>query len=931
MLTKPPHYLYKRVGKLILIILALVLMSTGFLSRSGADVAVAAPGFIDAKMDPTLVDALANAGDNELFEVIIVFNDLSIAPEVSNLATDYLQMDALPMAGAIMTKQNIEKVAGYTQIYSVTLNQDLHYTLAESISYIKADQVWNNYNQRGGNPDVTVAVIDSGIDGLHPDLPFGDKVIQNVKVTALGVNVEDVPTTDNTSGHGTHVAGIIGGTGAFSNGHYTGVAPEVGLIGLGAGEGINILTAVQSYDWVLQNHAEYNIRVVNNSWGTSGGDLNVRNPITIATYEAYQQGILSVFAAGNDGGYDIMNPYSIAPWVLSVAAGDKSGNLAGFSSRGVDGDYYKHPDITAPGVDIYSARCSCVGVTATDPLNPVDPAWTPYYASLDGTSMATPHVAGAAALLLSENPNLSPDQVMELLINSTTPMPDYELFEVGYGYMDVLAAFEDSLTVAGNLDAFLAGDQHHGMEEVLFVDENELQFSSVSYSGYSAAGVTTMPANEYPVTVDEFTVYVNAHVSWDPQEEDAFDLELVDENGNVVASSGNAAGEPEDILFLADGPGNYTLRVVPFAAVNAQYTAEITTAFTEDEYSGPPDLEPAFDYYMNITNLYKTAGVIGLAADYFKGGDSGFLIFTFSPSDGTSGAGHADELTAIYTDSQGNVFVDDNIRDRGEDNEYQSSFAIDNDWTLAPGPITVHFTYDGEGTARPPQPHTFFYNHLDVTLDTNATNYYPGDPIHFDGTVSQFNTVGTADVEVNPVDALVAISLRDREGNVLANDVVQADLQGNFSGTLDSPDSTRGTVELVAEATYQDPTVLTGPASNYGTNDVSLIFPGNLVPETELTVSSSTGRKNKFYIHMHATASDPDGLSDITKIEVLITDADGRRIRRFKLNHFSPFGDEYLFTRSQKVSGQGPWTVTITVTDSAGNTATASEIVSNSD
>lgn len=916
----------KKLAKYIAIYLTLLFFSVGLFSSS--DNAYAG-GIIDEKMDPALVDALDNSDPSTLMEVIIVFDDLSVASNVEALSTDFLQMSALPMAGAILTADQIADMSNWPEVYSITLNQELDYFLAESVPLIGADQIWDTYGQRGGNPDVTVAVIDSGIDGLHPDLLYGQKTLQNVKMTLLGEGVENMPTTDNTSGHGTHVAGIIGGLGTVSEGYYQGVAPDVGLIGLGSGEGINILTAVQSYDWVLENHEEYNIRVVNNSWGTTGGDLNVRHPVTIATHTAYQLGILSVFAAGNDGGYDVINPYSIAPWVLSVAAGDKSGNLAGFSSRGVDGDYFKHPDITAPGVDILSTRCSCVGVTATDPVNEVNPAWTAHYASLDGTSMATPHVAGAAALLFSQNPDLSPDQVMELLINTTTVMPDNELFEVGYGYMNALAAFEESLTVTGNLDAFLAGDQANGMEEALGFDEEDLQFSSVTYTGYSAAGATTMPANEYPIVADEYTVYINAHVSWTPQEEDAFDIELTDENGNVVASSGNSAGEAETILFLTDEPGTYTLRVVPFAAVNAQYTAEITTAFSEDVPDWPPNTDPAFDFYMNITNLYKTTGVVGLVADYYRGGESAFMVFTLAPSDGTDGAGRADDLMVVYTDSQGNVFVDDAISDREADNEYQSSFDLDNSWPLVPGPITAHIVYDGEGSARPPAPLTFYYNHLDVTLNTDATNYYPGDTITFDGTVAQLNSVAANTVESSPADALVSVNLVDSDGNVLATELVQADLQGNYSGSLVSPATTRGTTSLVAEATYQDPTILSGPASFYGTDAETLIFPGNLAPETSLQVSSTT-HNNKTYVHMHATASDPDGLNDIDSIEIVITDAEGRRVGRFKTYHFSPIGDEYLFTRSKKLCGEGPsWTITITVIDSAGNIATTSEMVTN--
>jgi serine protease AprX len=178
--------------------------------------------------------------------------------------------------------------------------------------------------------------------------------------------------------------------------------------------------------------------------------------------------MLSVFAAGNSGGYDILNPYSLPPWLLSVAAGKKDDSPADFSSRGKEGDYFKYPDIVAPGVDIYAARSSSIGATGLDPWpNPVNPLWTVHYTVVSGTSMATPHVSGAAALLLSNNPNLSPDEVMDLLTAHASPMPGHMLHEAGLDYMDVPASYEASLNLSGNLAEFLAGDRQESIGLVL--------------------------------------------------------------------------------------------------------------------------------------------------------------------------------------------------------------------------------------------------------------------------------------------------------------------------------------------------------------------------------------------------------------------------------------------------------------------------------
>jgi serine protease AprX len=892
---------------------------------------------IDQKIDPALASKLSSVSAITPLEVVIVFSDTSAASRVRSQATKFIQMRALPMAGAVLTAGQISNMANWPEIYSITLNQQLKYFLHESVPYIKADQVWNA-GETGSN--TTVAVIDAGIDATHPDLPSGSKVIQNVKVVPFVGYLENQAVTDTSSGHGTHVAGTIGGTGAASGGYYRGVAPGVKLVGLGAGEVLFILTATQAYDWVLSHYQQYGIRVISNSWGSTGGAVNVRNPIAIASLEAYNKGILSVFAAGNDGGYDVMNPYSIAPWVLSVAAGTKTGRLADFSSRGQDGDYFKHPDVTAPGVSIYATRSKTIGITALDPLpNPVNPLWTPYYTVMDGTSMATPHVSGAAALLLSHNPNLSPDEVMDLLTANAAPMPGYQFHEVGYGYLDALAAYQASLNVTGNLSAFLAGERLHTIEEVHGFDPaTPVQYGEQTFTGSVAVGasegtVTGVSVGAIDTAIDltdnSGILYVDVDVTWTPEQEDAFDLSIVDPDGDVLMTSGNGVGEGEQAFFVPRKAGIYTVRLQPFVAATTSYTVHVKTAYGTPPADWPPNGAPQYDYYLGITAIYKLYGVLGLASNYFRSGDSAFVVFSLIRADGLPVLDAAGKLQAIYTDRNGNVaFVDNAISDRGG-GEYESNFDTTSAaWQAAPGPITLSLAYADSGNVKVPET-TFYFNYMDTTLATAATNYRAGESISFSGTVNQADTVAAQDVQHTPVGgAPVTVSLVNGQGQTIASTQVNTDSLGNYSGSLVAPASARGGVTLLAESNYTDPTILLGNPDWYGKAEVALQFPGNLPPAASLTVTQPTNESTRFYIHIQASGSDPDGAGDITAITLALTDSKGRTLKRWTLSDFSQVDDltEYLET-TYRVSGKAPWILGLSVTDSAGQTAIASAVI----
>ncbi|MGH8309445.1 MAG: S8 family serine peptidase, partial [Steroidobacteraceae bacterium] len=422
-----------------------------------------------AVIDPVLEQRLA-AGPGP-HEVVITFRRPDDSAALASLGVRFSPLPQLSMAGTVLTTAQIRTVGTWDSVESIYFNAPLTYSNYTSGEITGGHYVHDQLGVRGVGS--TIAVLDSGIDANHPDLAFGSKVTQNVKLVGdlglIGTSmfIENVPNTDTSSGHGTHVSGTAGGTGAASGGDirrpffYAGIAPEATLIGLGAGEGLSIFHALLGFEWSLANQQRYGIDIITNSWG--GGDGNAfdpSNPINRASYEAYSRGMVVSFAASNSGpDEDTLSQYAIAPWVINVAAGTSTKELAGFSSRGVAGDAIKHPDVTAPGNLITSTRAVGTVVGALGPVvDPNHPDYTVYYHTISGTSMATPFVAGTAALLLSVNPQLSPDQVEQILIDTADAMPGYEFHEVGAGYIDVREAVERAQTTAGERVAFMAGD-----------------------------------------------------------------------------------------------------------------------------------------------------------------------------------------------------------------------------------------------------------------------------------------------------------------------------------------------------------------------------------------------------------------------------------------------------------------------------------------
>ncbi|MCC9659076.1 S8 family serine peptidase [Pseudoalteromonas sp. MB41] len=410
-------------------------------------------------------------------KVIISFKDKQQVYNVmQSLGVPYLALKELPMVGATLTPSLVTQLQNNPAIESIYYDAPLRYYNYNSGEITGGHFVHDNYlfTGKGG----VVAVLDSGVDATHPDLAYGDKTIQNVKLIndldlyGLTADIEGLPNTDTSSGHGTHVAGTVAGSGTDSANDPTranlhdGIAPDAKIVGISAGEAISILHSLKGFDYALANQHKYDIDVITNSWGGgAGSNFDPNNPVNKASFEAYKRGMIVTFAAGNDGdGDDTLNVYAVAPWVIDVAAGTPNRMLADFSSRGVPGDAIKTPDITAPGSSIYSTRALNTPLPALGPVIDLDnPDYYVYYATMSGTSMATPFVAGAATVLLEANPHLSPDQIDEILKASADDMFDetgrqYLPHEVGAGHINVKKAVELALQTEGNMRQFLAGD-----------------------------------------------------------------------------------------------------------------------------------------------------------------------------------------------------------------------------------------------------------------------------------------------------------------------------------------------------------------------------------------------------------------------------------------------------------------------------------------
>ncbi len=372
-------------------------------------------------------------------------------------------------------------------------------TLHESVPQIGAPEAWaDGYDGTG----VTVALLDTGLDVNHPDL---STQVAGTQSFVPGESIADA------NGHGTHVGSTIAGTGAAQDGYYKGVAPgaklDVGKVLDATGQGQDSWV-MAGMEWAAQKGD----RVVNMSLGDSGFVSDGTDPMAqeVDALSA-QYGTLFVIASGNNGPQTVTSP-GTASSALTVGAVDKQDSLAWFSSGGpVAGPSGAiKPDLVAPGVGITAAKSGEMGDGSTD-----------LYRTLDGTSMATPHVAGSAAILAEEHPLWTGQKIKEQLMSSAKGLDGYSPFDVGTGRVDVAAAVEDSVRATASL-SFGSYLWPHDPSQAASTKD-------LTFSNDGAQAVTldlALEANGNAFTLSDSTVTVPAHgsatvhVTGDPQAAD---------------------------------------------------------------------------------------------------------------------------------------------------------------------------------------------------------------------------------------------------------------------------------------------------------------------------------------------------------------------------------------------------------------------------
>ncbi len=351
------------------------------------------------------------------------------------------------------------------------------------LAAVRTDQLRQEMPQLTGQ-GIGVAVLDSGIAD-HADLQTGG----GTRLVAA-VQFGNHATASDLNGHGTHVAGIIGGGGTV----HAGVAPGVNLINIrvSSDQGLSYTSdLVNAMQWIHDNRAAYNIRVVNISLNSTVPESYHTSPLSAAAEILWLNGIVVVVAAGNNGtgsGPVAINPPANDPFVITVGATEDKGTpglsddgLAAFSAYGPTVDGFAKPDLVAPGRNIVSLSA---GAFALLPLaHPAHRVGSAYF-RMSGTSMSAPVVSGAAALLLQDEPNLTPDQVKyRLMATANSSWPGFNPAQAGAGYLDTYAAVYGTTTESANAGLAVSQMLTSGNDPVgSTVNWNSVNWNSVNWN-----------------------------------------------------------------------------------------------------------------------------------------------------------------------------------------------------------------------------------------------------------------------------------------------------------------------------------------------------------------------------------------------------------------------------------------------------------------
>lgn len=502
-----------------------------------------------------------------------------------------------------LSRSEIERLASDPDVAYIAPDQEVHATGLdrgpESVGAYKAQSLgWS------GN-GIGVAVIDSGLsyhncDWAPQNCSSSPRYVGQISfVNNLNGSWTAPDDGEDAYGHGTHVASIIGGSGLYStsfvnqwgiypNYWIRGIAPGVNVLSLrvldqnGSGKDSSVIAAI---NYAIQAKNQFNIRVINLSLGRPVTSSYRNDPLCQAVEKAWKAGIVVVVAAGNYGrlnngnnqGYATIASPGNDPYVITVGAVNTFGTtdrtqhkVPSYSSKGPTAiDHIVKPDLVAPGNNIYATQCQECELASDYPSNRI--ADTDYanvsggttyghYYRLSGTSMAAPMVSGAVALMLQKTPSLTPDQVKARLMKTASKSNfvktytavdaatatgytvRHDLFTVGAGELDIIAALNNTDLVPGNLTANSPTVHYDSSSNVILDSSYSLVWGTTVWSNSLVWGTTVL---------DGANVIWGSSLVWGTSTMNGFSL--VWGTGGVVASTGSAlASESSSAVLYGD-------------------------------------------------------------------------------------------------------------------------------------------------------------------------------------------------------------------------------------------------------------------------------------------------------------------------------------------------------------------------------------------
>ncbi|WP_165391935.1 S8 family serine peptidase [Zhihengliuella halotolerans] len=477
---------------------------------------------------------------------------------------------------------------------------------ATGVAQAGAEEAWDlGFNGQG----TKVAVLDTGYDADHPDLT--DQVTDTKDFTGEGI--------EDGQGHGTHVASTISGAGA-ADPSKTGMAPESELLigkvlGTNGGQTSWIIAGME---WAVEQEAD----VVNMSLGSSQ-PTDCTDPMSLASEElSTQSQTLFVVAAGNSGARETVSAPGCAEGVLTVGAVDSEGAPAAFSSRGATlGGHNIKPDLAAPGVEILGAKAGGAEGDA--------------YVKMSGTSMAAPHVAGAAALLRQAHPDYSAQQLKSALVSSAKPDASGDVYTSGSGELWTPDAITTELTsdVSVELGDF---DWPHGKfqrstEQVTYNNTSEAPIKlKLKVEDLTGADGQKVPAHLIKLGAGQITVPANGSASVE-----------VTASGDAKNLREGAYGEIGARIVATQIGDKETRAVTSVGFWLEPKTVDVT--FKSIDRNG----DNAVRGYLDLTDMHQPARTM----NYFSGEDLTLRVragdYVVSSFIGTQGGGGADSYAYV--------------------------------------------------------------------------------------------------------------------------------------------------------------------------------------------------------------------------------------------------------------------------------------------